>query len=103
MTPFAGFDWDAGNREKCGKHGVSVAEIESVFRGGAAVQPDLGHSDAEQRFKAIGRKSAGRHVFVVFAVRPRDSAQLIRPISARYMHRKEIDHYEAEAARPAKR
>jgi uncharacterized DUF497 family protein len=44
---------------------VSVAEIESVFRIGAAVQPDLDHSDAEQRFKAIGRTSVGRHVFVV--------------------------------------
>jgi uncharacterized DUF497 family protein len=25
---FDGFDWDAGNREKCRKHGVSTAEIE---------------------------------------------------------------------------
>ena len=28
---FAGFNWDAGNRKKCQKHGVSIAEIESVF------------------------------------------------------------------------
>ena len=26
----AGFDWDAGNRAKCQKHGVSVAEVEEV-------------------------------------------------------------------------
>jgi hypothetical protein len=26
-----GFDWDDENREKCQKHGVSVAQIESLF------------------------------------------------------------------------
>jgi uncharacterized protein len=103
MTPFVGFDWDAGNREKCEKHGVSIAEIESLFETGASVQPDLDHSDAEERFKAIGRTEVGRYVFVVFAIRLRGGVQMIRPISARYMHRKEIEHYEAEAARAAKR
>ena len=29
----AGFDWDDGNREKCRKHGVSLAEIEALFHG----------------------------------------------------------------------
>jgi|ERR1700722_975478 len=103
MSPFAGFDWDAGNREKCEKHGVSVAEIEDLFGEEIAVHSDPHHSVAEQRFKAIGRTGSGRHVFVVFAIRSRGGRRLIRPISARYMHRKEIDHYEAEAARAAKR
>lgn len=103
MSPLASFDWDAGNREKCEKHGVSIAEIESVFENGAAVHPDLDHSDAEERFKAIGQTEAGRYVFVVFSIRTRGDVQMIRPISARYMHRKEIDYYEAEAARAAKR
>ena len=26
-----GFDWDRGNLEKCQKHGVEIAEIESAF------------------------------------------------------------------------
>lgn len=26
-----GFDWDAGNRDKCQKHGVSIPEIERLF------------------------------------------------------------------------
>jgi uncharacterized DUF497 family protein len=26
-----GFDWDGGNRDKCQKHGVSIAVIESLF------------------------------------------------------------------------
>lgn len=34
MTSLAsGFDWDEGNRAKCEKHGVSVAEVESLFSG----------------------------------------------------------------------
>jgi len=27
----AGFDWDDGNREKCRKHGMTLAEIEHVL------------------------------------------------------------------------
>ena len=28
-----GFDWDAGNRDKCRKRGVSLADMEAPFRG----------------------------------------------------------------------
>ena len=28
---FDGFDWDDGNREKCQRHGVSIAEIEHAL------------------------------------------------------------------------
>ena len=27
-----GYDWDDGNRSKCQNHGLSLEEIESVFR-----------------------------------------------------------------------
>jgi uncharacterized protein len=50
----SGFDWDTGNRTKCEKHGVSVAEIESLFHRPLMVAPDLAHSSEEERFKAIG-------------------------------------------------
>lgn len=94
----SGFDWDAGNRAKCERHGVTIAEIESVFARAFAVFPDPGHSRAETRFKAIGTSEAGRHVFVVFALRRRGSETFVRPISARFMHKKEVDHYEKQAA-----
>ena len=83
MEQVAGFEWDAGNREKCERHGLSVAELESVFRDAIAVHPDPAHSSAEARFKAIGKSDRGRNVFVVFTLRERDGARLIRPISAR--------------------
>ena len=92
----AGFDWDAGNLEKCQKHGVSVGEIEGLFARPHTIRVDVEHSLAEERLKAIGRTDQGRQVFVVFTIRERNGERFIRPISARYMHRKEIEHYEEE-------
>ena len=86
----AGFDWDSGNWPKCGKHGVSREEIERLFLGGAVVAPDLKHATATaNRHIAAGRVD-GRAMFVAFAFR----GGLIRPISARYMHAKEVSSYE---------
>lgn len=82
---------------------VPPADIESLFERPLSVLPDLEHSEAEERFKAIGLTSHGRHVLLVFTLRQRDGVSLIRPISARYMHRKEIDHYEKEIAEASKR
>jgi len=95
----AGFDWDEANRAKCTRHGVSIDEIESVFQGEVWVFPDVAHSDRESRLLGIGRTATARFVFVAFALRVRDGERWIRPISARYMHAKEIRHYQAEVAR----
>jgi uncharacterized DUF497 family protein len=95
---FDGFDWDAGNRTKCQKHGVSIAAIESVFLTPIAILPDPVHSAQETRSKAIGFTSEGRAVFLVFTERRRASRRLIRPISARYMHAREIRAYEKAIA-----
>lgn len=96
-----GFDWDRGNRTKCQTHGVSVAEIESLFRRPLMVAPDPAHSSREERLKAIGTTETGRYVFVVFTLRRRGDDMFIRPVSARYMHRKEVRHYEEEARKAA--
>jgi uncharacterized protein len=61
------------------------------------------HSSSEERFMAIGKSEDGRGIFVVFTFRTRRGERLIRPISARYMHKKEMDHDEKEAATPQKR
>jgi uncharacterized DUF497 family protein len=90
----AGFDWDDGNREKCRKHGVSLDEIEALFSGSIAIRPDLAHSRNETRFLGVGRTELGRHVFIAFTIRRIVGANYIRPISARYMHRKEVEQYE---------
>lgn len=89
-----GFDWDSGNWPKCGKHGVSRDEIEQIFMGTPSVMSDPFPS--EPRLRAIGKTSEGRYVFVVFMPREIDGETKLRPISARYMHQKEIDHYEQQ-------
>jgi len=92
----AGFDWDAGNRAKCEKHGVSVVEVEGLFSRPLLIIPDASHSESEERLRAIGRTASGRSVFLVFTIRVRAGKRVIRPVSARYMHRKEVKHYEQE-------
>ena len=91
-----GFDWDSANTKKCEKHGVSIAEIEDLFKNIPLVYPDRKHSsDAEARYSAVGRNEDGRGIFVAYTFRMRGDQRLIRPISARYMHRDEIEYYES--------
>ncbi len=91
-----GFDWDRGNRSKCEKHGLSVAVIEDMFSRPIAILPDAPHSQQERRLRAIGKTERGRAVFIVFTLRQKGGELLIRPISARYMHKKEMDAFEKE-------
>jgi uncharacterized DUF497 family protein len=53
---FAGFavDWDHGNREKCQKHGLSIAEIEALFASDLMLFEDIGHSTRERRLAMLG-------------------------------------------------
>jgi uncharacterized DUF497 family protein len=94
----SGFDWDEGNRKKCQKHGLSIAQIEALFANGPRIAPDPKHSEAEDRLIAVGRTKAGRPVFVAFTLRTKDKRRLIRPVTARYMHAKEIEAYEKESS-----
>lgn len=92
----AGFDWDAGNRAKCQKHGVAVTEVEGLFSRPLLIIPDASHSQSEERLRAIGKTASGRSVFLVFTIRVRGGKRVIRPVSARYMHKEEVRHYEQE-------
>jgi hypothetical protein len=90
---FSGFDWNEGNRAKCRKHGLGEQLIERFFlEAKILTTPDAKHSAVEQRFIAVGRMANGRPAFVAFTLRD----GRIRPISARYMHGKEVRRYEEE-------
>ena len=87
-------------RRKCQKHGVSIEEIEYVLAHAATlIVPALANSNLEPRLLAIGRTLQGRYTFVVFTPRDVRGDLALRPISARYMHQKEIRKYEKEIAR----
>ncbi len=92
------FDWDEGNRAHCRKHGVSIAEIEELLRGTPRIAPDLKHAHLEDRLIAVGRTAQGRPLFVAFTIREKFGEPSIRPVSARYMHEKEIRNYEAQGS-----
>ena len=88
---FAGYEWDGGNWPKCGKHGVTKEEIESVFYGEPLMVPDP--SPKEFRIRAVGKSERNQYLLLVFTIRSIDGKNYIRPISARRMHRKEITYY----------
>ena len=92
----SGFDWDEGNRAHCQKHGVSLEDIQQLLAGEPLIAPDLKHALLEDRLIAVGRTREGRPLFVAFTIRQRSDHRLIRPVSARYMHAKEIEGYEAQ-------
>lgn len=96
---FDGFDWDHGNDEHCQSHGVTLAEIEGLFLGTPLVGPDPYPSTIERRYRAVGRTPAGRFLFVVFTWRQAAAERLVRPVSARYMHQKEIKAYAEKISR----
>jgi uncharacterized DUF497 family protein len=65
--------------------------------------PTLCTSKSEERFKGIGKSDDGRWIFLVFTLRTRGGMRFVRPISARFMHKKEVEHYEKETATLQKR
>jgi uncharacterized DUF497 family protein len=94
---YVGFDWDEGNSRKNEKHGVTKPEIEQLFFNAPLIVAEDGkHSQNETRFHALGRTDADRWLHITFT--ERDNSSLIRPISARDMHRKERAIY-AEAVK----
>jgi uncharacterized DUF497 family protein len=95
MEGVTGFDWDGGNEAKSFyKHGVGRETIEAFFARGPRTAPDRAHSSVEPRYLAVGRTAEGRWMIVSFTLRQRDGASLLRPISARYMHAREVEDYE---------
>ena len=82
------FDWDAGNRQKCQKHGLSARDIESIFQGPVSVFPDPEHSGEEERFIGIGKTEKHRSVFVVFTLKEKRRRRL-DPYNQRAVHAQE--------------
>ncbi len=91
LSKITGFDWDDGNKEKSWlKHSISNLKCEEVFFN----QPlflfeDLKHSQNEKRYYVVGKTDEKKCLYIIFTVRKCK----IRIISARHMHKKEIDSY----------
>ena len=79
-----------GNSAKCKKHGMTREGIEAFFRAEPRTAPDPLHAIVEQRFIAVGYMPDRHPAFVAFCWR----GDIVRPVSARYMHEKEARSYE---------
>ena len=89
---FVGFQWGRGNTLKCGKHGVSRAEIESLFSRPALIVVGWGQLRIGSAFSRDRRHRFETPCVRVLTLR----GGFVRPISARYMHAKEIRRYEKD-------
>jgi uncharacterized protein len=98
LTRIAGFDWDDGNsRKSADKHEVIQSEAEQIFFNQPLILvEDIGHSQKEERYQALGKTGDERLLHVSFTLRAQGT--LIRVISARDMHRKERKIYEQTKA-----
>lgn len=86
------FEWDdAKDRSNQKKHGLSFSEAAQLFKGSQDYLEifDAAHSDAEDRFIAIGEIDRGIAV-VVYTEREDD---LVRVIGARFATKRERERY----------
>lgn len=93
-----GFDWDEGNAPKVrARHDVEPGQCEQAFVSEPLlVSGDPGHSQHEERWRALGGTLGGRRLYLVFTIR---RGVLIRVLVARDMNRKERTTYEQAKAR----
>ncbi len=96
-----GFDWDGGNRAKCQKHGVSIVEIEALFIGNPRVAPAPETFGGRGPHDRRGTNQRRKAPVCGFTLRTKNRRRLIRPVTASYMHAKEIAAYEKEESSKA--
>jgi len=88
------FEWDRGNIDKSyQKHGISPKQSEEIFLDKELkILKDIGHSQKEARYIALGKTFEKKILFVVFVIRKNK----IRIISARKANKKERRKYESK-------
>lgn len=89
------FEWNEANKNKIWlKHKVSTEECEEAFSTEYLFrQSDDLHSHKESRHILISKTKKSRFLFIVYTLRKNK----VRVVSARDMHKRELDFYEKEA------
>lgn len=86
-----GFDWNVGNLEHIKKHNISKEECEEIFVNRPLIlTPDTGHSNVEERIRALGRTNKGKLLVLIFTIR----GNKVRIITARAQNRREKTEYQ---------
>ena len=89
------FEWDEDkNKENIKKHGVPFEEAASIFLNKIMEEPDIDHSENEERYKAVGISVYLRELLVVYCIRERiNDEKITRIISARRANEEERRKY----------
>ena len=89
------FEWDENkNQENIKKHSVTFEEAASIFLNKIMEEPDLEHSDDEERYKAVGISVYLRELLVVYCIREnKGNEKITRIISARKANEEERRKY----------
>ena len=82
------------NKENIKKHGVPFEEAASIFLNKIMEEPDLEHSEEEERYKAVGISVYLRELLVVYCIREKiNNEKITRIISARKANEEERRKY----------
>jgi len=92
-----GFEWDDGNRDKCQNMASRSRKSKTCLCAALVLRPIPNIPAEEERLIAVGKTTAGRSLFAAFTIRTKGGRILIRVVTARYMHEKEIAAYEKAA------
>jgi len=79
------FKWDSKNEEHIALHNVFPEEVEEIF-----INLPFYRKTKDGKYLAYGKTFNGRYLLVVFIFKDRN---IIRPITARNMDRKEMKMY----------
>ena len=92
LAEVEGFEWDDANiRKSLDKHNVTTTEAEQVFTNPPyVVYHDYKHSTQVNRYGILGVTNDSRKLAVIFTLRNK----LVRVISARGFHQKELRKYQ---------
>lgn len=86
MKKISGFNWDKENEVHISEHNVTPEEAEE-----AIIETSLILKGKDGRYLGYGKTSNGRHLFVVFILKPKGIARII---TARAMTAKERRFYQ---------
>ena len=85
------FEWDDDNVAHLVRHGITVDEVEDLFQG--LIVRRRGGTDAPDRFRALGRTLAGRHLVIIYQVK---ISGVVRAITGWPMSVTERKSYESQ-------
>lgn len=88
----AELEWDDANIEHLAQHGISPEEVEALFEGPIVIR--RGGVRAPDRFRVLGRTTAGRYLEIVCQTKAND---IVRAFTGWEMRPHQRERYDRQA------